>query len=65
MCISCRDFLAAGSRDVALRTKSAVKRFPPGNGFNIVERQEPDFRPTCDQVWGYNIRFNKMRRPAS
>jgi len=42
------------------------ERFPQDNGFNIVERLEPEFPPHIrDQVWGYNIRFNKMRRPAS
>jgi hypothetical protein len=61
-------FSGGGEGDVALKTKSAVKRFLGDNGFHIVERlePEPEFPPYIrDQVRGYNIRFNQMRRPAS
>jgi FkbM family methyltransferase len=66
LCISCHDFLAQQTGDDALRTKDSVKQFFQDNGFRIDERQDPHLPPYLrDQVWAYNQRVMKMKRPAS
>jgi FkbM family methyltransferase len=55
VCISCHDFLAQKVGDSRLRTKAVVKDFLGRNGFEVVERNEPELPPYVrEQVWGYN-----------